>query len=160
MRCNVLLLTGLLGLLLSAQAARAQRVEEIPRPYPAPANQYAPPAADKQEAPRPYLGPPNLYAPLAPEQDLMEQLGLYPTGPEPKRYHPISNAIHQHPCYCVAHHNGLGCGNLKAECVFIFGGCREFYGEPCFKGPDPYPPHHALLHKERREGTGCSTCGP
>jgi hypothetical protein len=160
MRCNTVPLIGLLGLFLSAQSAFAQRVEEIPRPYPAPANQYAPRAADAPEAPHAYLGPPNLYAPLAPEEDLMQQLGLYPTGPERKAFHPISNAIHQHPCYCVAHHNGLGCGNLKAECVFIFGGCREFYGEPCYKGPNPYPPHHSLFHKGGREGTGCSTCGP
>ena len=24
--------------------------------------------------------------------------------------------------------------SARAECIFIFGSCREFYGEPCIKG--------------------------
>ena len=153
-------LTALIGGVVSTSAARAQGVPAIlPKPYAGPPNLYAPIPTDAQEAPRPYLGPPNLYAPAAPEEDLMETLGLYPTGPEQKRFHPLANALHQHPCYCVAHHNGLGCGSLKADCVFIFGGCRAFFGEPCFKGPNPYPPHHKLLHKDKVDGADCASCG-
>jgi hypothetical protein len=153
-------LAVLIGMAASLPAARAQQAETIiPPTYVGPANLYAP-KLPEQEVPRPYQGPPNLYAPTAPEEDLMEQLGLHPTGPDRKRFHPISNAIHQHPCYCVGHHNSLGCGSLKADCVFIFGSCRLFYGEPCFKGPNPYPPHHMLLHKGKGEGPGCASCGP
>ncbi|MCI0458323.1 MAG: hypothetical protein L0Z62_15270 [Gemmataceae bacterium] len=43
------------------------------------------------------------------------------------------------PIGCWAHHNTLGCGSLQSECKFIFGSCRTFYGEPCFKGPPPSP---------------------
>ena len=43
------------------------------------------------------------------------------------------------PGCCWAHHNGLGCGNFVSEFNFIFGSCRTFYGEPCFRGPPPQP---------------------
>lgn len=43
------------------------------------------------------------------------------------------------PAYCWADHNSVGCGNLKSEFHFIFGSCRTFYGETCFRGPPPQP---------------------
>jgi hypothetical protein len=43
------------------------------------------------------------------------------------------------PICCWAHHNTLGCGNFASEFHFIFGSCRTFYGEPCFRGPPPPP---------------------
>jgi hypothetical protein len=43
------------------------------------------------------------------------------------------------PAFCWAHHNSVGCGNFFSEFNFIFGSCRTFYGETCFKGPPPQP---------------------
>jgi hypothetical protein len=43
------------------------------------------------------------------------------------------------PICCWANHNTLGCGNFVSEFNFVFGSCRTFYGEPCFRGPPPPP---------------------
>jgi hypothetical protein len=43
------------------------------------------------------------------------------------------------PAVCWAHHNSVGCGNFCSEFNFIFGSCRTFYGETCFRGPPPQP---------------------
>jgi hypothetical protein len=43
------------------------------------------------------------------------------------------------PAFCWAHHNSVGCGNFCSEFNFIFGSCRTFYGETCFRGPPPQP---------------------
>ncbi len=40
---------------------------------------------------------------------------------------------------CYAHHNDLGCGSFATDCVFIFGSCRAFYGQPCNNRPGPTP---------------------
>jgi hypothetical protein len=40
---------------------------------------------------------------------------------------------------CWSHHNMYTCGSWKSECTFVFGSCREFFGEPCLPGP-PQPP--------------------
>jgi hypothetical protein len=62
--------------------------------------------------------------------------------PTPRR-HFVCDAIHKyivsHPWYCWSHHNSVGCGSWKAEWDFLWGSCRTFYGEPCFKGPPPPP---------------------
>jgi len=129
--CPGLLSWTAVALLFSAHVCRAQDADVV----------------------RPYIGPPNLYAPTAPEVDLFEVLKLNPTGPPVKRWHPVYNWYVKSPCYCVTHHNVPGCGSLKSELVFIFGGCREFFGEPCFKGPNPYP--HPWFNKQ---GGGCPSC--
>jgi hypothetical protein len=61
------------------------------------------------------------------------------TSGEPGRHKPLRDWLHyrNQPCGCWATHDDLGCGSLKAECVFIFGSCRAFYGQPCWKGPPP-----------------------
>ncbi|HXG08884.1 MAG TPA: hypothetical protein VNK04_03775, partial [Gemmataceae bacterium] len=76
-----------------------------------------------------YAPPP--HGPLAPPPELPS----YPTG-HWWRFHDW----HQPPTGCWAHHNLPRCGNLKAECTFIFGSCRAFYGEPCLKGRPLLPP--------------------
>jgi hypothetical protein len=40
---------------------------------------------------------------------------------------------------CWTWHDSVGCGSLKADCTFIFGSCRVWYGEPCLPGPPPSP---------------------
>jgi hypothetical protein len=39
---------------------------------------------------------------------------------------------------CYANVNTIGCSSCKAECAWIFGSCRTFFGEPCLKRP-PLP---------------------
>ena len=41
------------------------------------------------------------------------------------------------PLGCWSSFNGYGCTSLKSSLVFIFGSCRDFYAEPCLKGPPP-----------------------
>ena len=65
---------------------------------------------------------------------------LHPTTLDPARPHPILRFFHLAPgTGCWASHNGYGCSSAKAECTFIFGSCRAFYGEPCLDGPPPPP---------------------
>jgi len=42
---------------------------------------------------------------------------------------------------CWANFNGYSCGSWESEAAFIFGSSRNFFGEPCAKGPPPpaYP---------------------
>src|SRR5262249_21952277 len=52
----------------------------------------------------------------------------------------------QHPPGCYAHFNDYSCGNLRSEWVFVFGSCRDFFGEACLKRPPelaPLPPRPA-----------------
>jgi hypothetical protein len=46
------------------------------------------------------------------------------------------------PLGCWATFNTYGCCSLPSTLHFIFGSCRQFYGEPCLKGapPSPLPP--------------------
>ena len=53
--------------------------------------------------------------------------------------HPWFNRAPTHPWSCWTHHNDVGCSSFKAECAFIFGSCRTFFGEPCRRGPPPLP---------------------
>ena len=43
------------------------------------------------------------------------------------------------PLGCYAHHNDYSCGSLHSECTFLFGSCRQFYGERCLKSPPLSP---------------------
>jgi hypothetical protein len=38
---------------------------------------------------------------------------------------------------CWSHHNCYCCGSFYSEWVFVFGSCKEFFGEPCLKAPPP-----------------------
>ena len=59
---------------------------------------------------------------------------------DPNQKHPVLRLMHVHlPLTCWSTHNGYSCGSLRSEGVFIFGSCREFFGEPCIKGPPPPP---------------------
>jgi hypothetical protein len=47
---------------------------------------------------------------------------------------------HTRGCGCWADYNtDYNCGSFYSECVFIFGSCRHFWREPCFKSPPPSP---------------------
>jgi hypothetical protein len=59
---------------------------------------------------------------------------------------------------CAASHNSVGCGSSYSHYIFVFGSCRQFFGEPCFPwGPDTLPPGHP--GSNRGAGAGCSKCG-
>ncbi len=61
-------------------------------------------------------------------------------------------------CCCWASPNTLGAGNLKTECLFVFGSSRAFFGEPCLNGPPPpvSPPGTAVGYYPPPEG--CRHC--
>src|SRR5689334_15203445 len=46
----------------------------------------------------------------------------------------FSERLHRYGLGCYATHNMLGCTSLGAECTFIFGSCRAFFGGPCLPG--------------------------
>ena len=52
----------------------------------------------------------------------------------------IHDCLHKQGFCCWSHHNAYTCGSVKSELVFIFGPCKEFFGEPCLPGP-PQPPY-------------------
>jgi hypothetical protein len=43
------------------------------------------------------------------------------------------------PLGCYGHHNDYSCGSLHSELTFLFGSCRQFYGERCLKEPPLSP---------------------
>jgi hypothetical protein len=60
---------------------------------------------------------------------------------------------------CAASHDTLGCGSCYAHYIFVFGSCRQFFGEPCFPwGPDTLPGHFGGA-AGAGGGGGCSKCG-
>jgi hypothetical protein len=74
----------------------------------------------------------------------------YMTGPYGVPYIPIppeappARAGHwwQKPCGCFAAFNNVGCGNCRTHAIFIWGSCRQFFGQPCIKQVPavPLPP--------------------
>lgn len=85
----------------------------------------------------------------APKQEGVVQASVdaepnIPADPEWKtvRRHPLHDWLDDHTrsCGCWADYNSdYGCSSLHSECVFIFGSCRHFWREPCFKSPPPSP---------------------
>lgn len=83
--------------------------------------------------------------------------GYYPRTPVgarelPPGYPPVNNDPSDRPVRdwwregrplgCWGTFNNYGCNSLAGTLHFIFGSCRQFYGEPCLKGapPSPLPP--------------------
>jgi hypothetical protein len=65
---------------------------------------------------------------------------------------------------CAANHDTPGCSSCYAQYIFMFGSCRQFFGEPCFPvGPDTYPhPFYrnrgAGVAGDGGAGGGCPSC--
>jgi hypothetical protein len=98
-------------------------------------------------------------AALTGSQCRAQQWPVGPDGPFPRihpgqtelppGYPPVNNApsptplkdYHRYgrPLGCWASFNGYTCSSLPSTWTFIFGSCRDFYGEPCLKGPPPSP---------------------
>jgi hypothetical protein len=145
------MLTALCGLGLTAGMARGQAVRVVP--------EAAPPAGAEVV----YDGAPNagvvMPAPEMPGADHDVVPGHFPW----LRQHFMSKGV-----ACWTSHNSPGCGSLKADCTFIFGSCRQFFGEPCFGGPPTSPAEFYYQMQARFWGpvpgygpppaTGCSSC--
>jgi len=59
----------------------------------------------------------------------------FPDEPPPRKG--VHKLLHC-PGGCYANVNTIGCSSCKAECAWIFGSCRTFFGEPCLRRP-PLP---------------------
>jgi hypothetical protein len=85
--------------------------------------------------PPPHEAAPVAATPAAPRRPILDWLYSKPR--------PIADSVHDcmhaHGVGCWSHHNSYTCGSWKSECTFIFGSCREFFGEPCLPGPPPPP---------------------
>ncbi len=63
--------------------------------------------------------------------------------------HSLKEKLHSHPIcswvkrefHCYGDFDNMYCGSGKSECKFIFGSCRDFFGDPCLKGPPPPIPY-------------------
>ena len=64
---------------------------------------------------------------------------------------------------CAANHDSPGCGSCYSHYIFVFGSCRQFFGEPCFPwGPDTLPGKFGTTGGAGGAGGaggGCSKCG-
>jgi hypothetical protein len=81
--------------------------------------------------------------------------------PKPVQDH-VHDTMHAHGVGCWSHFNAYTCSSWKSECTFIFGSCREFFGEPCLPGPPqpPMPPGYGPLYPPPGYGTKskCPNC--
>ncbi|MGL4550765.1 MAG: hypothetical protein ACRC33_06225 [Gemmataceae bacterium] len=67
-----------------------------------------------------------------------------PPGHPPVDNAPVARPLRDYrtrgrPLGCWASFNGYTCSSLPSTWTFVFGSCRDFYGEPCLKGPPPSP---------------------
>jgi hypothetical protein len=69
----------------------------------------------------------------------------------------IKDYFQKHGWCCYSSHNSFTCGTLKSECIFIFGSCRDFFGEPCLKGP---PASGDLAVYGNGTSRRCRNCAP
>lgn len=117
MRTRMTLALGVLPLLLLAGSVDAQSPAN-PRATPAPV-----PLDPNAQAGANY--PAGGYAP-GPANHAQQ--------PQKSRWRQFCDRVWGH-CDCQATHNEYGCGSFKADCVFVFGSCRAFWGEQCRQPP-------------------------
>lgn len=65
--------------------------------------------------------------------------GVPPVDNSPSAYPLRDHYQRGRPLGCWASFNGYSCSSLPSTWAFVFGSCRDFYGEPCLKGPPPSP---------------------
>jgi hypothetical protein len=49
----------------------------------------------------------------------------------------LAHFLHPHSWGCGSDPYNPGCSSCEDECIFLFGSCRQFYGEPCYKKSPP-----------------------
>ncbi len=82
--------------------------------------------------------PPNAVPPPEPER-----------GPIGKFYHQccthVKSFARSMGFCCWDTHNSVGCGNITTDLTFMFGSCRQFFGEPCMLPPPPGSPGRPVI---------------
>ena len=59
---------------------------------------------------------------------------------DPNKPHPVLKLLHVPvPLTCWSSHNNYSCGGIRSEGTFLWGSCRQFFSDPCLKGPPPPP---------------------
>jgi hypothetical protein len=151
------LLATALGLGITAGLARAQPPLAMPAP-PAPAPQtgsgIAPPAVPTPSATQPVQ--PTQAFPLETSSGAAPCVDGTATPEKKKllsclRPRTVIQAVQSHrPFGCYSSLYDYSCTNLHTELLFIFGSCRQFYGERCLKerpiSPVPGFDDHALTY--------------
>jgi hypothetical protein len=56
-------------------------------------------------------------------------------GMQPARRTPVCSFLRALNVGCYSTMHSAGCGNLHTECLYIFGSCHNWYGEPCKAAP-------------------------
>jgi len=117
-------------------------------------------AASRADDGQTTLPPPMVWSPPAgPARPYVEEHVTGSAAISQARPHPIwqgiKDCLQKHGWCCYSSSNTFTCGTCKSECRFIFGSCREFFGEPCLKGP-PGPGDLAVTGY----GNGCRHCAP
>ena len=120
----------------------------------------------------PLLPVPSGPAPLAPaivaeQPPMVRYVAPIPADPGPGM-RGSGGPLNRHGYGCASHLDWYGCGGLRAQCNFMFGSCRTFFGEPCV----PKPPDGERLGRtddgaSQRSGrlfsrifsnAGCASC--
>jgi hypothetical protein len=71
---------------------------------------------------------------VTPEELLSPEVPAAPVmHSKPAKHRPVRDWFRNLGCYVEP--NNLGCTSFRATTRFIFGSCREFFGEPCLQGP-------------------------
>jgi hypothetical protein len=69
----------------------------------------------------------------------------------PAKHSRLHDCLHRHGLHCTSNERGLGCGSWKSDCKFVFGSCREFFGEECI----PQPPSDHRIFDHGKGSCGC-----
>ncbi len=82
-----------------------------------------------------------------------------PSAKPAKQENFVNKCLHSVGLNCAASHNTVGCGSCYGHYIFVFGSCRQFFGEPCIPwGPDTLPGRSGGAGGAGAGG-GCSKCG-
>ena len=118
---------------LSLMLAAGWWVQRLPAQAPAAPAPAVAPAPVAPAAPTPMMAP--AQAPCCGAGAGVADGMPGPPGPQSR----LQRALNRCGLGCFTTHNVPGCGSLHSELTFMFGSCRQFFGEPCFARPLPYP---------------------
>jgi hypothetical protein len=87
----------------------------------------------------------------APSVVVSADAALDSTTNAPAKHSRLHDCLHRHGLHCTSDISGLGCGSWKADCKFVFGSCRDFFGEECI----PQPPGDPRILGHGKGSCGC-----
>jgi hypothetical protein len=64
-------------------------------------------------------------------------------------WHRLCDRLERKSCGYGKTHHDLGCSGCRADTIFVFGSCWQFFEEPCRR--QPVPPHPFLGHFHGRD---------